>query len=55
MADDDVTLADIIERLNHLNDSAKRQFGTVYYSRAHERINDALDLYGFALEMERTQ
>ena len=52
MADDDVTLADIIERLAHLNDSAKRQYGTVYYARAHERINDTLDLWEMAHETE---
>ena len=54
MADDDVTLEDIIERLAHLNASARRQADTIYYDRAHERINDALDLYEIALEMERT-
>ena len=54
MADTDtVTLDDIIEKLGHLNNSAKRQYGTVYYARAHERINDTLDLWEFAQEMER--
>ena len=54
MADNDtVTLEDIIEKLGHLNASAKRQADTVYYARAHARINDALDLLEFAQEMER--
>ena len=54
MADDadTLTLADIVEKLTHLNNSAKRQAGTVYYPKAHERINDTLDLWEMAQEME---
>ena len=52
MADDTVTLDDIIEKLGHLNTSAKRQSGTVYYTRAHARINDTLDLLEMAQSME---
>jgi hypothetical protein len=37
MSDDDVSLEDIIERLTHLNASAKRQTDTAYYARAHAR------------------
>ena len=52
MADDTVTLDDIIEKLAHLNTSARRQAGTVYYAKAHARINDTLDLWEMATEME---
>lgn len=55
MAEDEaVTRADIIEKLRHLNDSAKRQAGTAYYARAHARINDTLDLLEFESKMQRT-
>ena len=52
MADDTVTLDDIIEKLVNENNSAKRLAGTVYYDRAHACINDTLDLWEMATEVE---
>ena len=52
MADDTVTLDDIIEKLVNENNSAKRVAGTVYYAKARARINDTLDLWEMAQEME---
>ena len=51
---DAITLDDIQEKLSHLCASAKRQTGTAYYSRAHERINDTLDLWEMARHLEPT-
>ena len=56
MADTDtVTLADIIEKLGHLNYSAKRVFGTVYYDGLHAQINDTLDVYEIAHALEESR
>lgn len=49
---DAITLDDIVEKLGHLNDSAKRTHGTPFHARWHERINDTLDLWELATEME---
>ena len=44
--DDALTLDDITREADPPQHTAKRQAGTVYYDRAHARINDALDLVG---------
>lgn len=43
VTDEHPTRDDLIEKLGHLVNDARRCAGTPYYGRRHAQINDALD------------
>ena len=52
MAEEVLTEADIIEAIVNLNHTAKRQHGTAYWERTHAKLNDVLELWSLAHDIE---
>lgn len=50
--EESITLADIEEKLGNLSRSAQRLKGTKFYAPRHAQINNTLDLWEMARDME---